>query len=61
MKLSGVVVELALVEDAALARAAEEVLRAEDLPPQVVDGADLGEETVTADCRSANHRAARCG
>ena len=44
-----VVVELALVEDAALARPAEEVLRAEDLPPQVVDGAHLGEEAVATD------------
>ena len=34
-----VVVELALVEDAALARPAQEVLRAEDLPPEVVDRA----------------------
>ncbi len=44
-----VVVELALVEDAALPRPAEEVLLAEDLPPEVVDRADLGEEAVAAD------------
>ncbi len=44
-----VVVELALVEDAALAGPAEEVLRAEDLPPQIVDGVHLGEEAVATE------------
>jgi len=56
-----VVVELALIEDAALAGPAEEVLGAEDLPPQFVDRPDLGEETVATDVEApavALHRAA---
>ena len=44
-----VVVELAAVVDAAQARAAEEVVRAEDLEPEVVDRLHLGEEAVAAD------------
>ena len=44
-----VVVELLAVVDAAHARAAQEVVLAEDLEPQVVDRLHLGEEPVAAD------------
>ena len=44
-----VVVELAAVQDATLARSVEHLLRREDLVPQLVDGAHLREEAVAAD------------
>ncbi len=48
-RLERVVVELAPVEDPRHPGALEELLLAEDLEPEVVDLADLGEEPVTAD------------
>jgi hypothetical protein len=55
-----VVVELALVVDAAHARPQEEVVAREDLVPQALHRGDLGEEAVPADVEApalALHRA----
>ena len=48
-QLDRVVVELALVEDAAHPGAEKEVLVGQDLVPELLDGRDLGEEAVAAD------------